>query len=415
MSDNQIEIPFGRIGRELYATPTKRVILQTATLKMLVDEYDNGLLQVPNFQRDHVWDDSRKKGWARSIREGTTIPVFFVYNIKNSSVYYLADGCQRLYTTMEILSEYDRYGFSSFEEVETFISRDPISIARMSCDTDKEGYQIFVDLNSKGTFATPSEVYKGVMVGNAPSSPIAQLYGDINPLMRERLSVITKQPVRPTRKQRNLEIRSNLALFLQYSSGMKDRNFWDVASNDILRQTPVETALLAFLEGKNREEIEKMISSFLSFISQSVQLIRQCVDEKYNNQVGHILSNGFTRHLLHFCVYCRNTKFRTEDKVRYIEGVLKASNGNSRLNFQNDDGVIELMVTANTDDLSHTGLICRHLGIPWDEFIEARKRNGYIQRGLDDSHFEPFSSAGNGETFPEPASLNRARGANPVK
>jgi hypothetical protein len=56
-------------------------------------------------------------------------------------------------------------------------------------------------------------------------------------------------------------------------------------------------------------------------------------------------------------------------------------------------------------------VICDLAGIELDV---PKRKSRPTRAGYDNSHQLPFSEFGNGETFPEPAPLNRARGAKPV-
>lgn len=403
------------MGYDVYSRPSSPAKAYSSKLSVLIDEYEKGLLRIPQFQRLDVWDKMRKVGWSRAIKARVTIPAFFKYDIEGKGIYYLADGCQRLYTTLQILQSPEEYGFVTFEEVDFHISNCDISIVEMSCKSHDQGYQHFVSLNSKGTILMPMDVHKGKLVSENALAPSNWIYGNINHWMRERMSIIVRRPNKPKSKALNAEIRSNLALLLQYLSKTDKRTFWNVASlSDSSNETPVEQLLAEFIAQMGRDEIEDQIGYFLDFISQSVQLIKAAIAKK-NGKEGHAISPGLARHLLHFCVYCRNTKFPNKDKIAYVEGIINVSStGNARLVLQDKNGVIIDSPNIQSDSLSKTGQLCEFLGINWEK-KDTRKSHSALLKGMENSHFEAFSKVGNGETFPEAAPYNRMRGTNSVE
>ena len=74
---------------DVTATPND---FNISTLYSLID---NGVIKMPPFQRNYVWDERRASKLIESILLGLPIPQIFLYEHKKNS-FYVIDGQQRL-------------------------------------------------------------------------------------------------------------------------------------------------------------------------------------------------------------------------------------------------------------------------------------------------------------------------------
>ena len=66
-------------------------------LKTLFDFIDSGIVKIPGFQRNYVWDLKRASKLIESLLIGVPIPQIFLYEEKKNS-FLVIDGQQRLMT-----------------------------------------------------------------------------------------------------------------------------------------------------------------------------------------------------------------------------------------------------------------------------------------------------------------------------
>ena len=100
----------------------------------------------------------------------------------------------------------------------------------------------------------------------------------------------------------------------------------------------------------------------------------------------------------------------------FVVGALRESAGRGRFDRLDDNGVAQIVAWLSYNDLTRLEEVCKFVGSGMTSPMKSRRprRDVTTRPGNDDSHRLPFSVYGHGETFPEPASLNRARGAQPV-
>lgn len=66
-------------------------------LKTIFDFIDSGIVKIPGFQRNYVWDLKRASKLIESLLIGVPIPQIFLYEEKKNS-FLVIDGQQRLMT-----------------------------------------------------------------------------------------------------------------------------------------------------------------------------------------------------------------------------------------------------------------------------------------------------------------------------
>ncbi len=82
----------------------------------LVRRLDNGDIEIPEFQREFVWPKERASRFIESLLVGLPVPGIFLYRDKDSEIYEVIDGQQRLRTLQSFLN--GKAAFGSEEEKE---------------------------------------------------------------------------------------------------------------------------------------------------------------------------------------------------------------------------------------------------------------------------------------------------------
>lgn len=66
------------------------------TLKGYLDQWNNGQLYVPRFQRNYVWDQTRASKLIESFLLGLPVPPVFLYKPASAKNFWIIDGHQRI-------------------------------------------------------------------------------------------------------------------------------------------------------------------------------------------------------------------------------------------------------------------------------------------------------------------------------
>jgi hypothetical protein len=329
---------------------------------------------------------------------------------------WIADGRQRTEATKRYINNPQYYGSGMTsdqikEKIENFL----ITVQHRHYETHDKAMVAFQNLN-KGTLLTPYEFYRGELC----KSELGQIAHSKIPLSVDRFekSVVTAR--NPTRDQEHINNRDSYSLFLQYHSRHRGLTFWPVATRKVKSQDGkiVETELHKWLEkNSSLSQIEKQIRKFEGFIASQHQLIMSIRDDVGIG--GKSMSRTLYRWLLHLGIWRRNTnKVTVEAQIDLVNRIFNAQkpfkNISSRFSLSDENDEIH-QISIQVSALNEIRRLSRLLGgIFFQQMDTKRNSQGVVDYGLDQSHLLPFSSHGDGPTFPEPASKNRARGANPV-
>lgn len=153
------------------------------TLKGYKDQWDNGQLIVPEFQRKYVWDQVRASKLIESFLLGLPVPGVFLYKERESSNFLIIDGHQRIHSVVSFLKaslgkkftlkgvskEWEGKSFDDLDEEDQFklsiaVMRATI-IQQINPDDKSSIYYIFERLNTGGVNLNPMEVRMCVSEG----------------------------------------------------------------------------------------------------------------------------------------------------------------------------------------------------------------------------------------------------------
>ena len=397
-------------NQDLFTTiPLSTITDRNFSLMELVNQLKNERLLLPFFQRDYIWETRKLKGWIETIMNGDAIGVIVTYQLPNGGPYYLADGYQRLTASTRFLENPEEYKFRfGSDQALEYLSGFFVPVQHRIYKSHIVAMRAFQNLNS-GTAATPSEYFKGEL---CRSSVGEKLYSRIPEIVFSYERPIS-EPVRGRLTQGKL-LRSALALFAQYITKYKKERFWDVTSSKTdLKTECVERVLHDAIASLSSEQIDSHVRSFDSFIAGQVNIIEQSMVK--TQQRGKSVSRTLMRFLLHGAIWRRNNGYPAGLYNEYIYELVRHQVDQksilSRFFFTDKNGHITGL-TVHMGNLSHMRGLAKRFNIN----LEPKRKN-QIQRapGFDDSQKLPFADNGDGETFPEPSSINRSRGKKHVE
>jgi len=147
------------------------------TLKGYLDQWNNGQLYIPRFQRNYVWDQTRASKLIESFLLGLPVPPVFLYKPASTKTFWIIDGHQRIKSIVDFqkglfgegkfrlkgvdarwlsktfaeLSDTDRFG------LETAVLR-AVVIQQTNPKDNSSIYRIFERLNTGGIRLNAMEV-----------------------------------------------------------------------------------------------------------------------------------------------------------------------------------------------------------------------------------------------------------------
>jgi len=371
----------------------------------------NRLLQVPYFQRELCWDDRKIRGWFETVISGDAIGVIVTYQLREpvSDGHYpiwLADGLQRLSATLAVIESPRKYGFGfGTDQAETHAKSFDVVIQHRIYDSHLEAYQAFQNLN-QGTAATPAEFYKGRIT----ETPMGRfVYERVPEIVLEIGAHFTKKVERRTREASGKRVRVSLALFYQYATNSSNTRLWNANSSAIRPDIddPIESRIGGWLADRGDEEVRTSIADFRRFIEGQAALIRNVLEDEKGR--GAAMTVGLYLTMLATAIWRRNVRASVEWQDALFREILKHTQGNTTTLILLDPD--PRSVVFNTCDLTKVLAFAEEVGL---SVATPRRASAEMARGYDNSHHQPFSVNGDGTTEPEPAPLNRARGAHPM-
>jgi uncharacterized protein with ParB-like and HNH nuclease domain len=128
---------------------------------------ENGLIEIPDFQRGHVWTEEQRIKFIEHILSGGEPGVLYFnhpdwMNFSRKEGYLdfvVVDGLQRLTSILMVLNNKIKAFGYHYNEIEGFIDVD-ITININNLKTRKEVLKWYLEMNSNGTPHTKDEIEK---------------------------------------------------------------------------------------------------------------------------------------------------------------------------------------------------------------------------------------------------------------
>lgn len=281
-TDEDLELGERDDTEESKFPPSERAIHTQAydlSINTLKEQWDDGTLQIPEFQREYVWDNAKASRLIESLLLNIPIPVLFFAETPDAK-YQVVDGHQRIYSIVRYLDnqfalsglriqdEFKGLRYHQLPEREQRFLRTrvmrAIIIGADSAPSMK--FEVFERLNTGGLALNAQEVRHGLNTGSF-SDLLASLESD--PDFRHCLNI-----PRPRKRMVDQE------LILRY-----------FALRDRLPQ--YRTPLVRFLNeymADNRNQSDNWLSSKEKLFRQTMRLIRTVMDNtafRITDTAGH--------------------------------------------------------------------------------------------------------------------------------
>jgi hypothetical protein len=400
---------------------------EMVSLFELVADFKDGEIRKPSHQRDKVWDQDKKDDWIERIKSkklGAPIGVIVTYQLDNGkpSPVWLNDGYQRISATLEYLADPARY-YDSKNVAIKIIKATRIPKQHRHYKNHDDALKDFQNIN-KGTSLTPYEYYHGIL---AYMSNHDEIWGDFITSIHKSIQkyeqsfVKTRGGRRTTRETQHVYFRDNYALFYRLATDEKRLSNYTVGERKIKRQDQnsiIEYKLRSFLEKTNPDNAQKILNKLNILIKNETSLIRDVWVNKLKEDINTSPNNSLYRWLLHCAVWKKNNSIPNHIWEDFLEKTLYYSDGTTSFPQVIDGKKTTRGTAASTGSLAYLRKIAAIVESDILEYYDnppRRKKPKKNLPGTDESHQMPFVYHGEGETIPEPASRNRARGKNPIK
>lgn len=406
-----------------------RVILdepQDVSVKLysLIDEFKSKVLLLPDHQREFVWNDDKVKAWidrlalATQERPRKPVGVIVTYQINDGkpSPKFINDGSQRIRASEQVLDNPGAYGYDA-ETVRAILNGIIIPVQHRWYTSQDEALQDFQLLNM-GTSLTVREMCKGILSNHPQYRTVWQaLFEKVRDAMHTTAGGLVSGRRELNREQRHKLERHDFVLIVRWlsgESGFVDRrsvaaqklNTGQLAANQV-----IESELRRLCESRNPTELRREIDLLVQHIYRESAIIRD-VWESIRPQAGSALSPTNFRWLIEVSIWKRMSGVSVEEWEKFLRLELTHTKGAAVIQNPND---IRDRVTLGLGALGALHRVCKIIGSQLYEGKPSRFRDRTpILAGFDHSHIKPFVSHGNGPTIPEPASKNRARGAQEI-
>lgn len=401
-----------------YTMPKMHVGDQPRSLLEIVRWLDSDQLLIPKFQREFIWDDVKIAGWYDTVITNTPIGVIVCYQIGGDGPIYLADGFQRLHATMRLIEDLHHFVPKSPFDREQFlryVSACSMSLQHRHYASHEEALVQFQRLN-QGTTATPFEYFKGELSLNKVGELVLKQAPDIVWNNEKRF---LRGP-RKSRSDDHKHARDAMALFYQYVTGTDEMSFDGVASATVShRHKPIERKLIEFINDNSVSytDMEAHLDRFNRFLDGFCAELSVIIIECGQN--GKAMMPTLMRFFMHLYIWRKNTRRSGEmywQLVRkMIEHIRNYPIMTSRFELPSDnDRDAPIIVALKLGSLRFLGDMCKAFDVPLYETKRRSKQTNVPASGFHESHVQPFSIHGDGETLLEPGPRNMIRGAKPI-
>ncbi|MEG3437165.1 DUF262 domain-containing protein [Pannus brasiliensis CCIBt3594] len=168
-------------AEEQIVEQSKRIefYLTEFSVELLASKMENGDFEVPLYQRDDTWEDSRKSRFIESLLMGLPIPFLFFWENPNTGKLEIVDGSQRLRTIqqfilgdrvigeLEELSRVSGFRFKDLPESRQrkIKNRSIRGIVLNEHADEQSRFELFDRINTGSKIANTAEVRRGILNG----------------------------------------------------------------------------------------------------------------------------------------------------------------------------------------------------------------------------------------------------------
>lgn len=387
----------------------------------VLESYEQRHWQIPDHQRKpDAWDFNKQRRYIERLRNsqfGNHPPgIFATYQIKGeetaaASPVFLNDGLQRVTTLESLRAGPADFGMDDRGVME--LLRQSVTIQHRHYASHEDAMRDFQLMND-GSRLTPYELCHGVLTYMPSYEKVwGPVISDVHESVEsswKRLGINGKTVNRETRHKMNRQV---LALIHRFVTDVKEpKAYVDVGRREIALdnwERVIEVQLRREMENLGVDEFRRRGSSLCRLITNETAAIETIRDEVLSPGTGIV--PVLHRWLLDFAVWARNNKIPVVSKSAFLRALLIETRGKNQW-VSSDKEVV-------TFAFSHLGVIPK-LAV-WADVPDLAKKQRRKQAntapsrpGYQDSHMQPYSIFGEGETIKEAAVLNMARGAKPI-
>lgn len=396
---------------------------EVISLYEMANRYRRDTWLKPLHQREVVWDKNKRKDWINRIKRGPrpsgTIVTYQIIDNGTISPIYINDGFQRINATVEYLETPSVYG-DSIELAEQYIQAFSYLHQHRHYPNHDVAMEEFQGLNL-GTALTPYEFCKGIIEympsSIAWNSKISELH-DLIPLNQ---SGIVSGRTALNREEQHKYYRHDYSLFHRYIQGSEELADYSITESrvkreDVINKKVIEWKLRILLEDKTPDQGEELLTSLKRLIERETALVKDIWFNKLDMEFGFGISKTLYRWIIDCAIWKKHKQIPQSEWEEFLILLLRVSRGKSQIS-EIEGAELNRKYTLNLGKLSSLKGICEIIGSDLYKYKKEKRQPVLInlQPGYDESHYDEFKNNGNGETFPEPAGRNRARGAKPVK
>jgi hypothetical protein len=264
---------------------------------------------------------------------------------------------------------------------------------------------------NRGVVLTALEYFSGYLL----YMPDADYYKKLINTVLKQLEKTEYQLCKEAKDENTKQRLNRNCYYLIYRHLSKDIRFELNANKESWRgdeKQSIEYLLRQILISKKGKKLESEIEQLCNQIKNAGGTTGDIFYKKLKTDYQVLMNTDCFRFFVDLRIYCKNAKINIPiaDYDKFIWFLLKNNSGSSRYHYiENNLPESKQLPKSSLKNLGH---IKNSIGFPKFGTKKRKKQNNTFRDGIDLSHKEPFSKYGEGPTGPEPASINRSRGAN---
>lgn len=357
----------------------------------------------PEYQREYLWGHKKALHFLERTRLlGHVLGVITTYRLKDGTTNFLQDGKQRVTTLMMAIERPIDFGLSKDEL--GVISSAQVSQQSMTYDSHDEARLDFQHLND-GVGLIPYEKYRGDLERDDAGKSLYQFVRSRVDDLSVGMAGISRSSEHGRKKAGQLH-RHSLGLFYKYATKHDALPLYAKSERCINDQ--IERRVRLWLD-ENANDWRHDGECFIRAL-ENVNAVLRHATRDYEQKRWDMTA---VRALYSASLHCKNIGCTSDVFANLVEWYVLANVNRrqwpSRYEIDLDGSPTEFRL----DQVSMKWLDrVQSLGGPAIERTK-RTKGAVAPAGYDSSHVIPHADGGT-ETFTEPATINRARGRNPV-
>lgn len=422
---------FGTSG-DMYIGGTRESI----TLYDAIGHFLSGLLLLPPHQREKCWPPEKVREYLLTLTADAFPPGNFefyqlILEDGRKSNKYINDGSQRLRAAVEFYNNYKLFGLSE-EDAKDLLINTSYPVTLKVHKTHQEAMRRFQIVNNNLAL-TPYQKSIGDLIycqGDRLQGFWGEYIDKLHRIIYDSANRLSITPYPPQKSSNYISLvhfrkRHDLSLFYRFLKKEKQLiNYYpgkDIVLQDIGKKTSryFEYHLAELLSQLDETKANNILAQFENVIDLETALFTKCIDivgDKEKKE-GWTITYALHRWLLDMAIYRRNNEVSLSSWQDFIVKFIARSKGKTTI-YYNDSAGTPTRLNVGLSLLTNIKRICTEVESDLlERAMDKRKSRvdlGIAKTGWQESHQEPFSINGNGETILEPGIINMSRGATSI-